>query len=1047
MPTHEIHFYTQNPVGTFSTTLGNTTTYTGATAFQATALITDNAAGNEGLFLTDDSAGTPETATAVVTIGGTTYASSAVRAEEVWTIRDTVTDQTFQMVRFIWNDGSGNQSAMMSETQLVNGRVYETIDYDSLPDSAGGDLSFAYADFSDNFIEGTAGDDVIDESYTGDPQGDAPDGLDSFEDVYTPSTLQWTNFGGNGTDLTGGVTQNVGGMNVSVSWLDEGAGQTLEVSTLDNYEETGENLSNTSSAEIYGQGAGDNSTTTITFTPAGGSGYADEVNNVMFRINDIDQSQFQDIVTVRAYDIDGNEVEVRLLADGDDVVTGNTVTANNVANGPGDADGSVLVTIPGPVHYIEIDYDNGLTSTQAIHVTDINFDAVTPSYADSIDAGAGNDYVESGLGDDSVIGGLGNDTIFYGAGDDTVLGGDGADSIDDAPGTTASSDQNYIDGGAGNDTIFGAGGDDSILGGADDDLISGEAGNDTIEAGTGDDTVFGGAGNDTIIGEAGNDSIEGGAGDDSVDGDDGNDTLIGNAGDDSLWGGDGDDSIDGGADNDMLGGDAGNDTVDGGAGDDALYGWTGDDLLTGGTGNDYIEGGAGLDTFIGGEGADTMIGGTGMDYVDYSASGAGVNVDFTNGTASGGDAAGDVITTTDGIIGSDFDDTLIGYDTENLTVGPDFFTNVLIGGDGNDSIDGRGGSDSLYGDAGDDTIFGGTGNDYIEGGTGADYIAAGADDDNVLGGDGNDTIFGEDGTDVISGGAGDDLIIGGAGGDLMGGGDGDDTIYIGSGDVATGGAGDDLFVIDPAALTGGTITIDGLETSETNGDSIDFNGTLAGPVTYTAQGTDPGGRSGYATLTDGTVINFSNIETIICFARGTRILTPRGPVAIEALRPGDMVLTRDNGLQPIRWINSRRVAATGNFAPVHIAAGTMGNDSDLIVSPQHRMLLKGHRPELLFGQREVLAAAKHLVNGTTINTIEGGLVEYFHMMFDQHELIFAEGAITESFHPGDHSLRGLADPAREELFTLFPELRALPDSHGPTARLCLRKHEAHLLAA
>jgi hypothetical protein len=160
-----------------------------------------------------------------------------------------------------------------------------------------------------------------------------------------------------------------------------------------------------------------------------------------------------------------------------------------------------------------------------------------------------------------------------------------------------------------------------------------------------------------------------------------------------------------------------------------------------------------------------------------------------------------------------------------------------------------------------------------------------------------------------------------------------------------------------------------------------------------------------------------------------------------------MVLTRDNGLQPIRWINSRRVAATGDFAPVHIAANTMGNDSDLIVSPQHRMLLKGHRPELLFGQREVLAAAKHLVNGTTINTIEGGLVEYFHMMFDQHELIFAEGAITESFHPGDHSLRGLADPAREELFTLFPELRALPDSHGPTARLCLRKHEAHLLAA
>jgi hypothetical protein len=206
-------------------------------------------------------------------------------------------------------------------------------------------------------------------------------------------------------------------------------------------------------------------------------------------------------------------------------------------------------------------------------------------------------------------------------------------------------------------------------------------------------------------------------------------------------------------------------------------------------------------------------------------------------------------------------------------------------------------------------------------------------------------------------------------------------------------------------------------------------------------------ESGYATLLDGTIIRFENIETLICFGRGTRIETPFGPRRIETLKIGDLVLTRDHGPQPLRWIGARAVQAKGDFAPIEIKNGALGNTSDLIVSPQHRMLLTGWRAEMLFGADEVFAAAKHLINDTTILRRAGGVVEYFHMMFDAHEVVFAEGAASESFHPSDLSLTGVADEARDELFALFPDLRTMPSGHGPTARICLKAHEARLLVA
>ena len=185
--------------------------------------------------------------------------------------------------------------------------------------------------------------------------------------------------------------------------------------------------------------------------------------------------------------------------------------------------------------------------------------------------------------------------------------------------------------------------------------------------------------------------------------------------------------------------------------------------------------------------------------------------------------------------------------------------------------------------------------------------------------------------------------------------------------------------------------------------------------------------------------------SVTCFAAGTRIDTANGLCPVQDLFTGDLVRTSDHGLQAIRWIGSARVAAEGNFAPVVITEGALGNERDLVVSPQHRMLLSGWKAELLFGEPQVLCAAIHLVNGDTIYRREGGEVEYFHMMFDSHEIVFSEGCPSESFFPGEAGMGVLDEATREEIFTLFPELRKDLSSYGPTRCMTLKSHEARAL--
>jgi len=184
---------------------------------------------------------------------------------------------------------------------------------------------------------------------------------------------------------------------------------------------------------------------------------------------------------------------------------------------------------------------------------------------------------------------------------------------------------------------------------------------------------------------------------------------------------------------------------------------------------------------------------------------------------------------------------------------------------------------------------------------------------------------------------------------------------------------------------------------------------------------------------------------IVCFTAGTLIDTQVGQVAIEQLCAGDMVKTLDHGMQAIRWIGSTTVDAIGKNAPIWIEKGTLGNTRDLKVSPQHRILLCDWRADLLFGVPQVLSAATHLVNDDTIRRMEGGQVEYFHMMFDTHEIVFAEGCPTESFHPGAVGIGALGENARDEIFALFPQLRLNLASYGETSRMSLKAYEARAI--
>jgi Hint domain len=226
-----------------------------------------------------------------------------------------------------------------------------------------------------------------------------------------------------------------------------------------------------------------------------------------------------------------------------------------------------------------------------------------------------------------------------------------------------------------------------------------------------------------------------------------------------------------------------------------------------------------------------------------------------------------------------------------------------------------------------------------------------------------------------------------------------------------------------------------------------------GTITIVADHDDTTGPESFSyevTNADGvTDVGFVDGEVVPCFVAGTRIDTARGPVPVEDVAVGDLVLTLDHGFRPIRWHGVRAVPALGSMAPVRIPTGIFGDHGALAVSPQHRLHFSGWRAELYAGEPEVLVKALHLVRaGRLQQAADGGTVIYHHLLFDTHEIIRAEGLWSESYYPGPATLAGHDPEVQAELLSLFPELARNPDTgYGPSARPEVRAHVAALLVA
>lgn len=719
---------------------------------------------------------------------------------------------------------------------------------------------------------------------------------------------------------------------------------------------------------------------------------------------------------------------------------------------------------------------------------------------DTIDGGTGNDTLRGGTGDDSIEGGDGADDLYGDEDNDTLIGGAGDDTIDGGLGA------DWIEGGADNDSISGNDGDDTILGGAGDDWLRGSVGNDEMWGGTGDDYIWSGFNDDTIRieNDFGNDTIEA-EGIDEVTGDvldlslvtddltidltgsnpeagtfsDGTSTAQFNEIENIILGG-GRDTITladfGGADIvqafDMT------DSGDGSTNDQLdVSGLTSDwgttpihagDVTVGDDGN-----GNALLGFPGGESIilvgvtpgqlatiDDLVSIGIPDARDYVVEGTSGNDTIDIGYTD--DPEGDMIDAGDHSDGSNDDSVLAGAGDDSV-----------VAGLGDDTVYGQAGADTILGGADDDFLFAGADDDLVHAGTGDDQVFGEGGDDTVIVEDsfGNDTLRGgetdetdgdtldlssltvdtvidltsvnpekvtiTDGTDTVNAEEFETLILGG----------GEDTLQLadaGGSDLVSGfdmgdrGDGHSFDQLDVSGLTSdGTtpITAWDVVVTDTNGDgSGDAILTFPGGESITLEGVLPGQVD---TIPELFAIG------IPCFTPGALIITDMGERPVEDIRPGDRVLTADNGFQPVRWVGCRTLdaadlAARPELKPVVIRKGAFGNARKMLVSPQHGFVMKTDSGERLI-------RAKHAAElyGGQIARIDRTCeaVTYVHIMFDRHEIVFAEGTRTEAFYPGPQALKSIDREAMVELLTLFPDLAQVAfgeegaaSRYGPPAR-------------
>ena len=279
----------------------------------------------------------------------------------------------------------------------------------------------------------------------------------------------------------------------------------------------------------------------------------------------------------------------------------------------------------------------------------------------------------------------------------------------------------------------------------------------------------------------------------------------------------------------------------------------------------------------------------------------------------------------------------------------------------------------------------------------------------------------------------------------------DDSVNMGHNDTKI------LDVLDNDSSTGGLLTV-----THINGTPVVVGTTVTlatgQQITLLADGTfeivgDANAETVYFNYSiedeiGNTDTALVEVNQVPCFAKGTLIETTEGFVKVEDLHAGSLILTRDDGPQPIRWIGNRSVRATGDHQPIRLRKGQFGATQDLLLSPQHRILVEGYWSELLFGELEVLVKAKDLLNDLSVRpdtTLTR--VTYYHMMFDRHQIVCANGVECESYLPGPSTMKGFDRQTQAEILQLFPKMAPDGSGYSQAARAIIKSREAAPLLA
>lgn len=180
--------------------------------------------------------------------------------------------------------------------------------------------------------------------------------------------------------------------------------------------------------------------------------------------------------------------------------------------------------------------------------------------------------------------------------------------------------------------------------------------------------------------------------------------------------------------------------------------------------------------------------------------------------------------------------------------------------------------------------------------------------------------------------------------------------------------------------------------------------------------------------------------------RGTPVERADGQVVpVEDLAPGTALRGIDGDDVQLRWCGTLSVTTDAETAPVVMEPGAIGNDATLLISPDTRILLEDWRAEVMCGSRQVLVAARDLVDGQAIRRRAPGHAQYYLLLCDRHQIIRAAGAWIDSLRVTTASFAALREDHRAEVLRIFPNITQQPPASLHTRRIALATTQAQAL--